>query len=91
MDEWSSRGSGAQSRFMLFRSHLKPSCPHFICQLNPDFLKRPNIYIRRNYKLVHSFRIFVPYTLRSAPMAKKKTAVPPEQAAGPSLIICRNK
>jgi hypothetical protein len=44
------------------------------------------------YPYQHSF---FPRTVRQrlsfGPMAKKKTAAPPEQAAGPSLVISRNK
>lgn len=81
--------SGAQSRSRCFVAS-QAELPAFHLPTHAGFLeRRPNIYIR--YQHARSFRTFAPYTPSLGPMAKKKTAVPPEQAAGPSLIICRNK
>ena len=46
-----------------------------------------------NIHIVTSFAQNVPCAVRQSfsAMAKKKAAAPPEQFAGPSLIICRNK
>lgn len=89
MDEVVRFRSGIQSRSCCFVAS-QAELPAFHLPTHADFLERPNIFISATTTLV-PFAHLRHTPLRLGPMAKKKTAVPPEQAGGPSLIICRNK